>query len=125
MRKLVLAFIGIVGIGTLAWQFTGLRRSEEDIRTSILGLTPLGTDSSAVIAVVQNKGWRTDGYANVGFYRQFPKRELVGKSSIRASLGNYHGLPYLIFSTNVTAFWGFDENRRLIDVWVWKTTDAL
>jgi hypothetical protein len=42
--------------------------------------------------------------------------------SIRASLGNYQGIP---FQANVTVFWGFDENGKLIGIWVWKTWDAI
>jgi hypothetical protein len=31
----------------------------------------------------------------------------------------------VIFFTDVTVFWGFDARGKLIDLWVWKTTDSL
>lgn len=46
---------------------------------------------------------------------------IVGKKNIRSDLGDYS----TIFTTNVTVFWGFDEQSKLIDIWVWKTVDAL
>ena len=46
--------------------------------------------------------------------------ETVGVTSIEAEVGRY----WLPFCTTVTAFWGFDSEGRLIDVWVWKTPDA-
>ena len=49
--------------------------------------------------------------------------KIVGSSSLEMHLGEYRELP-IPLSTDVTAFWGFDGNGRLIDVWVWKTTDG-
>lgn len=86
-------------------------------------MTPLGSSPKTVIATVQKQKWQSDGLQAGGY--NSGKSDVAVKSSIRASLGDYHGLPYLIFSTNVTVFWGFDERDQLIDVWVWKTVDAL
>ena len=120
--------IGISGIAIIA---TGLfvsscssLRSESSIRASLLKQTPLGSSSSDVRAVVAKKGWLDQSYAgtNYGFYKQEPGEpaHTVGVSSICGQFGHY----YLPFRTDVTAFWGFDTNGHLIDVWVWKTTDA-
>jgi hypothetical protein len=100
-----------------------LRRNAEKIEASLLLLTPLGSSPEAVLEVVKAKRWKTAGYRLNGFYRQRPKAEVVGVSSIEASLGDYWFFP--IGTTNATAFWGFDENGRLIQIWVWKTTDTL
>jgi len=47
--------------------------------------------------------------------------EVIGEKSIRVSVGSYG----FIFKTNVTVFFGFDEDSKLIDIWIWKTTDSL
>ena len=45
----------------------------------------------------------------------------IGTQHLRASLGDYQGIP---FEVNVTAFWGFDADGKLIDIWVWKTFEG-
>lgn len=51
---------------------------------------------------------------------------VVGVKSIRTEIGEYRDPQFgFIFITSVTVFWGFDENSKLIDIYVWKTTDAL
>ncbi len=47
----------------------------------------------------------------------------VGHRSIRGHLGTTH-LVFFPFQTDVLAYWGFDANNRLIEVWVDKQTDA-
>ena len=105
----------------------GLRRDAKKIEASLLQLTPLGSTPEAVLQVVQKKGWRTSGYnPNSGYLNQergYHGLDIVGVSHIQASLGDYYAFP--LGTTNATAFWGFDESRRLIRVWVWKTTDTL
>jgi hypothetical protein len=105
--------------------FTGLRRPTEAIRAGLVEITPLGSSPDFVMGVVKQKGWRSAGYeAGSGFLKQEPLRKMnvVGVSSIAANLGDYRSSPLL--TTNVSAYWGFDKDRHLIDVWVWKTTDA-
>jgi hypothetical protein len=46
----------------------------------------------------------------------------VGVRHIEANAGDYQGVP---FQSNVTVFWGFDQDGRLIDAWAWRTTDGL
>jgi hypothetical protein len=120
---IVTSGIVIIAIGFFVSSCSSLR-SESSIRASLLKETPLGSSSSDVRAFVANQGWLDRSYAgtNFGFYKQEsgePAHE-VGVSSICGQLGHY----WLPFRTDVTAFWGFDTNGHLIDVWVWKTTDA-
>ena len=97
------------------------------IRASLLRSTPLGSSSQQVRAFLERRGWLSTNYiGSTGFLKQengAPAVE-VGATSFRGELGHYCSLPYL-FQTSVTAFWGFDTNGHLIDVWVWKTTDGL
>jgi hypothetical protein len=101
-----------------------LRRSEAHIRSKLLRDTPLGTDLTAVHQYIIRNGWKISYVREDGGFldqRTAPSKS-VGEKSIRASLGDYQDLP---FKANVTVFWGFDEDSRLIDVWVWKTRDGL
>ena len=101
-----------------------LRRSEAHIRSELLRETPVGGQFTAVQQHIARKGWRISYVSEeTGFYdqRTWPAR-IVGEKSICASLGDYQDIP---FKANVTVFWGFDGDSRLIDVWVWKTWDGL
>ena len=115
-----------------------LRWPETIIKTKLLLDTPLGTSTTEVESYIKKKGWIIRHIdENQGFLLQKNTCDLnngsklvrnmfgyddciVGNKSIRASLGNY----WAIFTTNVTVFWGFNEEEKLIDIWVWKTSDA-
>lgn len=101
-----------------------LTRSEEKIKENLLKSTPIGTKMEDVVKFIESeKKWKIDYISyEQGFWHQriYPNRT-VGKKSIRAELGEYR----FVFATSVTVFWGFDENSKLIDIWVWKTTDGL
>ena len=115
--------LAILGGGCLLIS-QSLLRSESNIRASLLKRTPIGSDAAEVRSCVQSSGWLDPRYiGSSGFLKQEPGRrnEIVGVSSICGQLGHY----WLPFRTDVTAFWGFDNAGKLIDVWVWKTTDAL
>jgi len=103
---------------------TPLRRSEEHLREALLTETPLGAEFDEVRLLLNARGWLDDRHhEHIGFLKQVPgrKTEVVGLRSLRAHLGHYRA-PY---RTDVTAFWGFDEEGKLVDIWVWKTTDSI
>jgi hypothetical protein len=113
------------GLGLILFAASNpLRRSDSRIRSQLLEEAPLGSSILQVSSIIFRHGW-TLAYplADTGFYdqRSRPAR-IVGKKHLRASLGNYQDIPW---RANVTVFWGFDENDRLIDVWVWKTWNGL
>lgn len=77
-----------------------------------------------MLETIQDNKW-TVIYVNEspGFYHQgINEPTVIGKKSIRASLGDYQDIP---FKANVTVFWGFDDEGKLLDIWVWKTWDGL
>jgi hypothetical protein len=100
------------------------RRSDESIRERLLKAAPLGSSLAEVEAVVKSGGWPYEVDTRGGFYDQRvrPSR-VVGAQHVQANLGDYRDIP-IFLATNVTVFWGFDVDGRLIDVWVWKTTDG-
>jgi hypothetical protein len=100
-----------------------LRRSEAHIRRELLRETPLGTQLASVQQHIAHKGWSVLYVSEKsGFYDQRKRpASVVGEKSIRASLGDYQDIP---LKANVTVYWGFDKDSRLIDIWVWKTWDG-
>ena len=125
-RKLLFSAVGATVVALLVWLFAfSLRGPESCIRASLLRSTPLGSTSQEVRTFVEGRGWLDRNYTgNGGFLKQEAGVPAVGVgvTSIRGELGHYRSGP---FQTYVTAFWGFDTNGHLIEVWVWKTTDGL
>jgi hypothetical protein len=101
-----------------------LRRSEASIRKLLLKEVPLGSPMTRVEQQVAKHKWklhfvRTD----IGFDDQRTRPSTVtGDKSIGAWLGDYRGLPFMV---DVSVFWAFDADGKLIDIWVWKTWDSL
>ena len=57
-----------------------------------------------------------------GFLRRSDNK-VIGVDSIEARLAGYRS--GIFSSTSITAFWGFDAEGKLIEVWVWKVADSL
>lgn len=125
-RTLILWLLPLApAAATSIWVVSDVRRwSEESIRERLLKAAPLGSSIAQVEAVVKRSGWPHQLHTRSGFYDQRvrPARD-VGVQHIRANLGDYRNIP-IPLPTNVTVFWGFDGDGRLIDIWVWKTTDG-
>lgn len=99
-----------------------LRQSDESLRRKLLGEVPLGSKIGDVTAMLDQHGWKDHDFRDNGFLDQrVPGHNVVGTKSIRAELGHYR---LLISRVYVTVFFGFDDQDRLIDVWVWKQTDG-
>jgi hypothetical protein len=124
-KALLIAFALLALVGSAKAGSISLRRSETAIRDAILKLTPLGSPASIVLTVITKERWDSDGLnSHSGFLKQEAgkKTEVVGVTSVRANLGHQWTFPFL--TTDVAAFWAFDKEGRLIDVWIWKTVDA-
>lgn len=115
-------FVLLFLVATLA-SCSELRKSEEAIKHNILNDVPLGSDMSEVLDFLKDNNREIISVdRNGGFYDQRvrPAKE-TGKMSIQSNFGDYRKI---IFRANVTVYFAFDEEGKLIDVWVWKTTDA-
>lgn len=101
-----------------------LHESAGMLRSHFLRQTPPGSTVNEVLGRLRDCGYQPVFRPAYGFLRQEPGAGPgpVGQSSIEADLGHYRTL--FLFDTSVETFWGFDSSGRLIDVWVWKTTDA-
>lgn len=101
-----------------------LRRDELSIETGLAHITPLGISFEEAAAKTQEHYSRIEKNTNSGFLRQDSSgQRTIGVKSFRVHLGDYHHFP--IGTTSVDAFWGFDDRGRLMEIWVWKTTDSL
>ena len=99
-----------------------LYRDSKSVETYLLAKTPLGSSEEQVLTYLRQAGldpkspWRGDIPAG-----SYPPTSIGGKSYVDAVVGRY-SMP---FTTSVEAFYIFDSKRRLVDVRVRKTTDAL
>lgn len=90
----------------------------------ILKKTPLGSSENDVIRYLSSRGKLDFDKFPVGFNKRgdgLDENRLVGEKSIKATVGNCLSFG---FKRLVVAWWAFDENDRLVGVWVRSYTDA-
>jgi hypothetical protein len=103
-----------------------------------LKLTPMGTHIDDVAAIVQgqtiiknvteltppvisyDKGYANPRHEKVPgwLYSEDARSSIVGYKSVRVSYGTH-------FNTSISIRWGFDEDGKLIDVFVTKDFDMI
>ena len=127
-RGLILISALIVGGGAI-FALQPKRWPDSWVQAWLLRQTPPGTDARTVVRFLERRGWLDDTYsAPGGFVKDRPGTPytIVGARSVRAVLGDYRGPDGLfVFVTSTEAFYGFDNQGHLLEVWVRKTTDAL
>ena len=113
-----------------------MRRPEPMVTSYVLRLTPIGTDMEEVIRTVENhRNWRVwwinydRGFSHPRPHTITPYPEeypfVVGDKSMRVEVGrvwptNTPVLGYFM-EMIVSIFWAFDEDGRLIEVYVWRS----
>jgi len=127
-KTMLFIFLGLLALIIIPTAFFGLRilfdlsnplrQPMEVIREDLLVLTPIGTNMCDVIRVIEeNEAWGWRGHiADVGFPADAAHTAFVGEQSIRVNIGGYTN----IFTTGVVAWWGFDEDSKLLDIRVQK-----
>jgi hypothetical protein len=126
-RRHVVWVSGLIAVavllGVVAWT-NPLLRSEAHIQQWVLRKAPLGSSVADVKALIEREGWKlnyvwrgTNLDANPRNYPYVRGGHIIG-----AYFGHYQGFPW---RADVDAFWGFDENERLIDFHVRKGYDTL
>ncbi|MCP1106284.1 hypothetical protein M6G53_12895 [Serratia nevei] len=128
MKKIIFCFAVFVmtacGQGNYSYN---IKDSNEEILAQVLKHTPLGTSWADVIKHCESLKLRCDSNESKG-YRYQPsdytkdKPRNVGAAHIKYYIGSYENTPYT--SLDKTIYWGFDENKILIDIWVRQTIDA-
>jgi len=95
---------------------------EAVIRKRMLWGTPIGTDMSDVIQYVEkHRKWELLHISHEEGYLDYETVETIGVQEVRAYIGHY----YNPFEVVAEVYWGFDENSKLVDVYVRKCIDAL
>ena len=112
-------------------------RSETSIRRYLLNITPIGTYMTDTITILEKNGWgiRTISHTQGVVFSRNSSRPIsfvdvnerpgftdVGKRSLSMHMGNGR---FIIFDFAVLAFYAFDEENRLIEIFVWKMYDSL
>jgi hypothetical protein len=94
---------------------------ESSIRSQLLIQTPIGSSFDQVLNYCANQKLKCHSSTTAGFLNQ-DTGKVVGVISIWAVIEDRKGLPF----TRVTysADWGFSADKKLIDIWVWRTVDA-
>jgi len=106
-----------------------LRKSDEEIRENLLKITPIGTSMEDVLkAIENNKKWKI---LQEGSWKSWPslpdkivsiyKNFFIKIKLINVLLGTYWGF----FEMYVGAHWKFDENLKLIDIYIQKNSASL
>jgi hypothetical protein len=121
---LLIGWMSLVTLMTGCSRGISLHARKEAIQAELQKLMPLGTSYETAASELSRRFGRVQRNENTGFLLQEgPRTEVVGVRSLEVRLGEYRHLP--LGSTVVQAFFGFDKDGKLIQIWVWKTTDAL
>jgi hypothetical protein len=91
-------------------------------RYMLLRAAPKGSSMEQVLALCQKRGFRCQRSDTAGFLNQ-DTGQAVGVRSVWATIKTGRSL-MLPFVSSTAAYWGFDQEGRLLDVWVWRTIDA-
>ena len=114
-----------------------IRRTENSIRNYLLQMTPVGTSMEDVIYIINgNNQWEVrDIRENEGvavhiregrrpeptrFVMDYSSTVFVGERSVNVHLGSYR----VVLITRVTAFYAFDENGELMDIFIRQDYDV-
>jgi len=119
---IVLLTLGTMAIVYVAYTASFLRPSPEHIHGKLLKYTPLGCDKKQVIEFVHAHGFQIRYEGNEPEDNRGWPPYKVGNSYIRVYLGHYQGIP---FRCDVTVYWVFDENNKLIYIDIWKDYEGL
>ncbi|MDD4689884.1 MAG: hypothetical protein PHE51_09095 [Eubacteriales bacterium] len=128
MRKTIIytllaLLIIVLGVAIISYASNPLRKSEEQIRESMLKLTPIGTSMDEVTKVIEDKKWEITWvkHDHNNEYTDLSGDFIVGAKSIKATVGSYRKF----FIVYVEVYWGFDENDKLIAIEIRKDAVTL
>jgi len=124
----LLLFIALLPLLSLA--LNPLHKDKDTIRLNLLEYTELGLSKGEVESIISNKlelkPIKYDFGAPLRTARS-PDR-VIGTSHFATELGSHFSRDCdfcFLFRTYVYAYWAFDNKNKLIDIIVYKETDAL
>ena len=134
MVVILFLFVIILLVAIIPMLTNPMRRPRNIIRHQVLRITPIGMNIDDVIEVIERRDdWGEPivsyefGFAPLSPGRRrplpaelgLPDLPRVGKMSISSYMGNYRNW-FMLLVVDVTIFWAFDEDGKLIDVHIWK-----
>lgn len=90
-------------------------------RDALLQQTPMGSSFEDVQVYCVKNSLKCAQSSTAGYLNQ-DTGKTVGVRSIWAVVKERSYNPFM--KTSISVFWGFDQDGKLLDIWVWKTTDA-
>ena len=124
MKTFVLGLLFCVLVAATYAGFNIWRYDADRLHASLLHLTPLGSSYDEVFRVASSHFSKVKRHDDNGFYRQDSSTpKVIGVKSIEAYVVNYYVPPF--GATTVIAYWGFDKDKHLIEIWIWRTTDSI
>ncbi len=98
-------------------------KTSEEIRNSILEITPIGSSYEDVLNAIDKNGWEIIwiNHEHKHHYTDLESDVIVGDVSIRAKITTY----MRFFKVHVQAYWGFDEESKLIAVEIREDAESL
>ncbi len=95
--------------------------NEVQERKKLLEKTPIGASFDEVLAFCAQRKLKCKQSKTAGYF-DHKSGKTVGVQSIWAGISEQKETPLTV--TIFSAYWGFNKDGKLIDVWVWKTVDA-
>ncbi len=126
-NKILLVIAILILPPVVSFAINPLHRSSDKIRNRLLKKTEIGLAKDKVKEIGKS---RLNLILKVDEYGP-PDRDLVKQfreidhNYLEAELGSHYSHDFLIFRTYVYAYWVFDKNDILLDVLIYKETDAL
>jgi hypothetical protein len=124
LLAIILTISFLIGFSMLV---NPLRRPTDSVKSWLLKQTPPGSTMEEVIELIEERGWRIDRINEIGYSSKYDdtldrsiEEYTVGVKSIKAIV-EYK----IVFKTDVSMSWGFDEEGKLIDIGVRKYTDTI
>ena len=122
-RIILWVALGALLISIFSFTLTSRRLPAGLFERRLLISTPLGTPMDDVLTFIRKKGWMIRMIdTSQGFPDQRDGYQQTGSRHIEVYMGSYQGIPWRV---DITVYWGFNDNSQLVDIWVWKTADAL
>jgi hypothetical protein len=91
------------------------------VREQLLRQTPIGSTFDEVLTFCASNKLKCYQSTKAGYLNQ-DTGQTIGVNSIWAVVEERKETP--LTARTVSAYWGFGSDRRLIDIWVWRTVDA-
>lgn len=128
MKKLIF-YISVMSMLTSCGNNNALliKSSNQNIINESLKLNPIGSSWETVINYCASSKIKCDAYASKGYVHHpngysSKRSSVIGEAHIRHSMGSYKNTIFTNLSK--TLFWVFDDDKKLIGIWVQQDIDA-